>query len=139
VPGRLRRSADFERALRRPPCARSAHFAVHHVGQVAKLPDLSTSSTCAAAPAVDEFTPLGLWLGSVVPKRHASRAVTRTLIKRQIRAAVACHASRLASGCWVVRLKAPFDALHWPSAASTSLRAAARAELDAILQRSPCA
>ena len=86
---------------------------------------------------MDEFTPRTLRLGSVVPKRHARRSVTRSLIKRQIRAAVGRHAERLAAGCWVVRLKAPFEAARWPSAASQSLRDNARAELDAILQRAP--
>ena len=30
----------------------------------------------------------GVWLGAVVPKRHARRSVTRVLIKRQIRRAL---------------------------------------------------
>jgi ribonuclease P protein component len=137
VLGRLVRSADFERALGMPACARSAHFALHHVASASDRPDLSTSTGLARAGAVDEFTPRTLRLGSVVPKRHARRSVTRSLIKRQIRAAVGRHAERLAGGCWVVRLKAPFEAARWPSAASQSLRDNARAELDAILQRAP--
>ena len=86
---------------------------------------------------MDDFTPKRLCLGSVVPKRHARRSVTRHLIKRQILAAVARHAGQLAAGCWVVRLKAPFEVAHWPSAASQALRAHARVELDAMLQRAP--
>ncbi len=77
----------------------------------------------------------GLWLGTVVPKRHAKRAVTRTLLKRQVRAAVARHAERLPAGVWVVRLRSPFDRQQFPSAASEALRAAVRAELDTVLQR----
>ena len=121
-----------------PACARSPHFALHYV--VAPEPagtDLSTSSEAAQAGAVDESTPRQLFLGSVVPKRHARRSVTRSLIKRQIRAAVGRHAERLAAGCWVVRLKAPFEAARWPSAASRSLRDGARDELDAVLRRVP--
>jgi ribonuclease P protein component len=137
VLGRLVRSADFERALGMPACARSTHFAIHHVAPAAMRSDLSTSAGLAAAGAVDESTPRELHLGSVVPKRHARRSVTRSLIKRQIRAAVGRHAERLAAGSWVVRLKAPFDGARWPSAASRSLRDSARDELDAILQRSP--
>jgi len=137
VLGRLVRSADFERALGMPACARSAHFAVHHVAAEVAERDLSTGTDPAPAKAVDEFTPRALSLGSVVPKRHARRAVTRSLIKRQIRAAVGRHAGRLAAGCWVVRLKAPFDAARWQSAASRSLRDSARDELDAVLQRAP--
>ena len=135
--GRLVRSADFERALAMPACARSAHFAVHHVAPGGHERDLSTSAELAHPGAVDESTPRELFLGSVVPKRHARRSVTRSLLKRQIRAAVGRHAERLAVGWWVVRLKAPFEAARWPSAASQSLRDSARDELDAILQRSP--
>lgn len=76
-----------------------------------------------------------LWLGTVVPKRHARRSVTRTLLKRQIRAAVDRHAAVLPHGLWVVRLRAPFDKQQFPSAASEALRRAAREELDAMLAR----
>ena len=77
----------------------------------------------------------GLWLGSVVPKRHAKRSVTRNLLKRQIRAAVGRHAAEMPQGLWVVRLRAPFDKQQFPSAASAALRRAAREELDAMLAR----
>jgi ribonuclease P protein component len=74
-----------------------------------------------------------LWLGLVVPKRHARRSVTRNLFKRQIRAAVGRHASAMANGLWVVRLRAPFDKAAFTSAASTALRRAAHNELDGLL------
>ena len=77
----------------------------------------------------------GRWLGTVVPKRHARRAVTRNLLKRQMRAAVQDEADRLPPGLWVVRLKAPFDKQQFPSAASGPLRALARSELAALFQR----
>jgi ribonuclease P protein component len=73
-----------------------------------------------------------VWLGAVVPKRHARRAVTRSLLKRQIRAAVA-RLDQLDGGLWVVRLRAPFAREEFKSAASDALAAAARAELDAVL------
>lgn len=74
------------------------------------------------------------WLGAVVPKRHARRAVTRSLIKRQIRSVVGAHASRLAAGLWIVRLRAAFDRAHYVSAASDELRCAARRELDDLVE-----
>lgn len=83
--------------------------------------------------AVDDLH--GLWLGAVVPKRHARRSVTRSLLKRQIRGAVQRHAEGLAAGLWIVRLRAPFDRAQFPSAASDALRAAARVELDTLLAR----
>ncbi len=76
--------------------------------------------------------PAPAWAGMVVPKRHARRAVTRSLLKRQIRAAFV-RESRLPGGLWVVRLRAPFDRARFASPASDALRAAARAELDVLL------
>jgi len=75
-------------------------------------------------------------MGVVVPKRYAKRAVTRTLLKRQIRAAVqrqAQDAKGLPAGLWVVRLRSPFGTKDFPSAASDALRCAARGELDDLL------
>ena len=76
-------------------------------------------------------------LGAVLPKRHARRAVTRSLLKRQIRAAVAWRTA-LAEPAWpdgicVVRLRAPFERAQFVSAASDALKRAARGELDAVL------
>jgi len=75
------------------------------------------------------------WLGLVVPKRHAKRAVTRTLVKRQIRHVAAACASGLEPGLWVVRQRSPFDPKQFPSAASDALKEAARAELRALFER----
>jgi len=70
----------------------------------------------------------------VVPKRHARRAVTRSLLKRQVYAAGNRHAAALSFGLWIVRLRAPFDRDAFPSASSTVLRDVARNELDALFQ-----
>jgi ribonuclease P protein component len=75
------------------------------------------------------------WVGLVVPKRHAKRAVTRTLIKRQIRNAAAACSAQLEPGLWVVRQRSPFDPKQYPSAASDALKEAARAELRALFER----
>jgi len=75
------------------------------------------------------------WLGLVVPKRHAKRAVTRTLVKRQIRNVAATCAPQLEPGLWVVRQRSPFDVKQFPSAASDALKEAARAELRALFDR----
>ena len=69
-------------------------------------------------------------LGAVVPRRHARRAVTRTLLKHQIRAAAAHSFATGTPGVWIVRLRAPFDRARFPSAASEALRRAVRGELD---------
>lgn len=144
--GRIVRSADFERVLGTRPRARSAHFALHHLAAALLKPatspaetELSTARVALQPGAVDELPAQSLpcdprvWLGSVVPKRHARRSVTRSLVKRQIRGAVARHGATLTAGLWVVRLRAPFDVRLFPSAASEALRRVARAELDALL------
>ena len=141
--GRIVRSTDFERVLGAPTRSRSPHFAVHHLvgrpsppGAAAKQAAAAELSTAGAPPqgkAVDDLeAEAQLWLGAVVPKRHARRAVTRSLLKRQIRAALDRHAG-LPGGLWVVRLRAPFDPDRFASAASRALRDAARDELDAML------
>ena len=145
---RLLRSADFERVLRTATRARSTHFAAHHVGDSPSLParpakvaavaKLSTTDIQHRTWPVDESAvprpkPAITWLGAVVPKRHAKRSVTRSLLKRQIRAAVLAQADVLSAGLWVIRLRAPFDVAQFPSARSQALRDAARRELDLLL------
>ena len=140
---RLLRAVDFERVLRTRTRATSLHFAVHHVpdrpSRPAKPPaaELSTGDKPELNTAVDDCPvstlPGALWLGAVVPKRHAKRSVTRSLLKRQIRAVVQGKRAALANGLWVVRLRAPFDARTFVSAASDALKRAARAELEQLL------
>ncbi len=86
------------------------------------------------AQPVDE-SPTAHWLGSVIPKRHARRSVTRSLLKRQIRSAMARHSADLPRGLWLVRLRLPFAPATFPSAASAALRQAARDELEQLLVR----
>ena len=76
--------------------------------------------------------PDAVWVGAVIPKRHAKRSVTRSLLKRQIRAAVA-RQPELPAGLWVVRLRAPFARTEFASAASQQLRCAAHDELNGLL------
>jgi ribonuclease P protein component len=155
VIARLVRSVDFERVLRTRSRISSAHFAVHHLAEAPSprtkparpapaAAELSTGDVSMGNRAVDDLpldaptsapaTPPGaVWLGAVVPKRHARRSVTRTLLKRQIRAVVTGHAPTLPHGLWVVRVRAPFDKARFTSAASDELRRAAHAELDALI------
>ena len=146
VIARLVRSADFERVLRTRSRASSPHFAVHHVAESPSMPskpaskrppaELSTGEVAIETLAVDDLNrtaPQAIWLGAVVPKRHARRSVTRTLLKRQIRAVVAGQVEALAGGLWVVRLRAPFDRARFISAASDELRQVAREELESLI------
>jgi ribonuclease P protein component len=83
---------------------------------------------------VDDW-PEDHWLGYVIPKRHAKRAVTRNLLKRQIRSLFEQHADALAGGQWLVRLRSPFSPTQFRSARSEALACAARAEIDSLLAR----
>ncbi|MFM7533525.1 MAG: ribonuclease P protein component [Rubrivivax sp.] len=152
--GRLQQAADFQRLLEAPVRRRSAHFCVHFLaaepairlgrGTAAAANQLSTACEPILTPAVDKVAvpdaaapsaaPRGRWLGCVVPKRHARRSVTRSLLKRQMRAAAERHATALAPGMWLLRLRSGFPVSQFPSASSDALRAAARAELDVLFQ-----
>jgi ribonuclease P protein component len=137
-------SADFQRLLSSPAWSRSTHFAIHHlpvsplrlrrVVEATGEAELSTSPVNNTPELVDNL-PDRHWLGAVLPKRLARRAVTRNLLRRQIRAAVQRHAPTLPHGLWVVRLRAGFSRTEFPSAASDALRRATRTELDFAFHR----
>jgi ribonuclease P protein component len=166
---RLVNKTDFERLLAARSYSRSAHFSVHHVAaapwtriwlpKISRPGELSTDAARICPQAVDESLevgadqapkgePGGWWLGCVVPKRHARRAVTRSLLKRQVRVAFQRHFQKLPAGMWLVRLRVPFGStlsakkrarcsksggVEFVSAASVVLARAVRLELDALL------
>lgn len=137
------KTADFAAALTAPALAKSPHFVLQHVAASpasaarrpprAVMPEISTDHAPNLARTVDNTAaPIGWWLGLVVPKRHARRAVTRNLLKRQMRAQADGHRHRLPPGQWLLRLRAPFDARQFASAASTHMQEAARSELERV-------
>jgi ribonuclease P protein component len=144
--GRLVHSTDFERLRATPPWSRSAHFAVHHLpvcpgalrrpAGKAGAQGLSTDGEDKSAQPVDD-SPSDHWLGTVLPKRLARRAVTRNLLRRQIRGAMQRHLKRLPPGLWVVRLRAPFARADFHSPGSEALRRSAGEELDRLLAGRP--
>ncbi|MEO5687789.1 MAG: ribonuclease P protein component [Burkholderiaceae bacterium] len=133
-----------------PSASEEARTSVHPPVTASLSTELSTGVADILATDVDDLqvpgpsalveTPTARggparWLGLVVPKRHAKRAVTRTLVKRQIRNVAAACAPQLEPGLWVVRQRSPFDPKQYPSAASNALKEAARAELRALFDR----
>ncbi|MBA4174948.1 MAG: hypothetical protein C0505_00060 [Leptothrix sp. (in: Bacteria)] len=144
MPTRLVNKADFERLLGAKPWARSTHFAVHHVAALPQRPQspvrppvvdkLSTGPAPVCPQPVDDC-PTDWWLGCVVPKRHARRAVTRSLLKRQVRGAFERHEAALPRGLWLVRLRQGYAVSAFPSARSQALQLAARLELDQLFVR----
>ncbi|MHA7602397.1 ribonuclease P protein component [Alicycliphilus sp. T452] len=134
---RLKTRAQFQAAMAGGTVSRTAHFALHRLGLPAAGaapagPDpLPKAWESQALFAVPQGQP-GVWLGAMVPKRWARRAVTRNTIKRQIHAVAAGFEPRMPQAAHVVRLRAAFDRKHFVSATSDALKAAVRAELQQL-------
>ena len=123
-PHRLKTRAQFQAVLAGTTVARTPHFALHRC------------ALDAPAGANPLFGPApGAWLGAMVPKRWARRAVTRNAIKRQIYTVGGAPDAALPQAAHVVRLRAGFDRKEFVSATSDRLKAAVRAELQQLLQR----
>ena len=120
---RLKTRAQFQAVLAGATVARTAHFALHRCAL-----DLSSG-----APPL--FASDDVWLGAMVPKRWARRAVTRNAIKRQIYTVSAAPGVDLPHAAHVVRLRAGFDRKEFVSATSDKLKGAVRAELQLLLSR----
>lgn len=140
---RLVNKADFERLLAARWRGRSAHFSLHYVPgppapslwvqRATATADLSTAPAPLINKPVENSRPVEVWFGCVVPKRHARRSVTRSLLKRQVRNAFARHGAGLSAGLWLVRLRSAFATSDFVSAASGALATVARGELDGLL------
>lgn len=82
----------------------------------------------------DLFPVSDTWVGAMVPKRWAKRAVTRNAIKRQIYTVSADFLPCYPQAAWVVRLRRDFSRTEFVSASSEALKAAVRSELLALMQ-----
>jgi ribonuclease P protein component len=114
--------------------ARTTHFALHRVALDADKANAGAIDK-SIAPSLALFTVQSVWLGAMVPKRWAKRAVTRNTIKRQIYAVSADFESAMPVAAHVVRLRAGFDRAHFLSATSEVLKAAVRLELQQLFAR----
>ena len=83
------------------------------------------------------FAVRAVWIGAMVPKRWAKRAVTRNAIKRQIYNVSIDFESILPVAAHVVRLRAGFDRAQFISATSDVLKAAVRQELQQLFAKAP--
>lgn len=128
---RLKTRPQFQAALAGETVARTAHFALHR--QVQEAQDVPCVPAGRALKPL--FSVQDLWLGAMVPKRWARRAVTRNAIKRQIYGMAQAHAAGLPAVAHVVRLRTAFDRRQYPSAWSDALRLAVRAELEQLFGR----
>ena len=82
----------------------------------------------------DMFPVQDTWVGAMVPKRWAKRAVTRNAIKRQIYTVSADFLPRYPQAAWVVRLRRDFSRKEFTSATSEALTQAVRSEVTALMQ-----
>jgi ribonuclease P protein component len=117
---RIRHRTQFDAVLAGPPLVKTPHFALH------------MADTSVHATAHGLFPGGGLWLGVMLPKRWARRAVTRNTLRRQIYAVARDCASALPAQALVVRLRSGYSRSDFISATSEVLRRAARAELQQL-------
>ncbi len=121
--------------------SRTGHFALHR-----RQFDAPTSSQGPERPshavagsgserAQTLFAVYEPWVGALIPKRWAKRAVTRNAIKRQIYNVSQSLQSELPAAAHVVRLRAAFDRARFASASSDALKQAVRAELQELFAR----
>ena len=124
--------------LSAPTVAKTAHFVLQaaHERQVLQelptgvAPDRTESVDNSASVTSSPVASLGLAL--VVPKRHAKRAATRNLIKRQMREAMRRRCAEWAGRQLLIRQRSAFNPQQFRSAASDALREAVRGELDML-------
>jgi ribonuclease P protein component len=129
---RLKTRPQFQAALAGGTVSRTPHFALHRLSLTENSPQLAPLSACT--PSTPLFHPQDVWLGAMVPKRWARRAVTRNTIKRQIYAISAQFEVRLPCAAHVVRLRSGFDRKQFISATSTLLKQAVRLELEQLFE-----
>ena len=123
---RLKKRSQFQAVLAGRTLARTAHFALHCVALDAPLDEGVRQAL---------FAPRDVWIGAMVPKRWAKRAVTRSTIKRQIYTVSHDFESSLAQAAHVVRLRCGFDRKQFVSATSDALKASVHGELMQLFGR----
>jgi len=135
---RLKTRPQFQAAMAGGTVSRTAHFALHRLvldaaGSAAANPASAAPTGPGSLPSMQGpqalFAVPDVWLGAMVPKRWARRAVTRNTIKRQIYTVGATFEARLPQAAHVVRLRTAFDRKQFVSATSDQLKQAVRAEL----------
>lgn len=130
---RLKTRAQFQAVLNGETWSRTQHFTLHGVALGGVLTTPITDPLADVGPPL--FALSDVWLGAMVPKRWAKRAVTRNAIKRQIYAVSLEFESSMACAAHVVRLRSAFDRKLFFSATSDALKAAVRHELQQLFAR----
>lgn len=127
---RLKTRAQFQAVLAGNIVAKTPHFALHRNSL-----NINSEPTLAVRlPQVPPLFPIqDVWIGAVVPKRWAKRAVTRNAIKRQIYAVSAEFSHAYPQAAFVVRLRSTFSKTEFISAVSEKLKQMVRAEIQVLM------
>jgi ribonuclease P protein component len=129
---RLKSRAQFQAVLAGAIVAKTLHFALHrNVLNAKPVPSQPGKPVDAHAPGL--FPEQDMWIGAMVPKRWAKRAVTRNAIKRQIYTVSADFSPQFAQAAFVVRLRSSFSRTEFVSAVSDQLKQTVRAEVQALM------
>jgi len=132
---RLKTRAQFQAVMAgRTIVSKTAHFALHRMEL-----DAPHAAPIEPGPGFEEskalFAVREPWIGALIPKRWAKRAVTRNAIKRQIYNVSQTARPPLPAAAHVVRLRAGFDRKQFVSATSDALKRAVCAELHELFSR----
>lgn len=128
---RLKTRAQFQAVLAGKIVAKTQHFALHrNVLDAKAVPSQSEKQVDVQVL----FRAQDMWIGAMVPKRWAKRAVTRNAIKRQIYAVSADFFHQYPQAAFVVRLRSSFSRTEFVSAVSDELRQAVRTEIQVLMQ-----
>ena len=128
---RLKTRAQFQAVLAGSIIAKTPHFALHRNRLETRSPALQTEKPVEPARL---FRQQDMWIGAMVPKRWAKRAVTRNAIKRQIYTVTADFSRMYPQAAFVVRLRSSFARTEFVSAVSDQLRQAVRDEIQTLMQ-----
>ena len=112
--------------------SRTAHFALHRMELGAPI---GTTGPESSRPQALFAVRNDAYVGVLLPKRWAKRAVTRNAIKRQIYTVSQALTPPLRPAAHVVRLRAGFDRKQFVSATSPALKQAVRGELQELFAR----
>jgi ribonuclease P protein component len=150
---RLKTRVQFQAVMAgRTIVSKTEHFALHRMelavppkAPIEPGPGIEGSTTegsfrnTLTGPGSERSKPLFAvrepWIGALIPKRWAKRAVTRNAIKRQIYTVSQTLEPPLPVAAHVVRLRAGFDRKQFESATSDALKRAVRAELQELFSR----
>jgi ribonuclease P protein component len=120
---RIRTRTQFQAVMAGAIVAKTPHFALHRLA----LPGPEHGRLL--------FPVSDTWVGVVLPKRWAKRAVTRNAIRRQVYEVSRLAAGQLPPAALVVRLRSGYSREQFVSATSDALKRVVRAELTQLLGR----